>query len=119
MVSENPINMASVAAALARQASPIEDDFVERLRQGVIIMGFGPGQAEMVDTVTANQAMRKAADRIEAQSHTIRVMREAAEIGLEYVIEAANQRKEKDAVFDNAMRDIERIESALGVSGHD
>lgn len=42
-------------------------ELIARLRQGVIIMGFGPGDKEMVDTVTANQAMRKAADALEAR----------------------------------------------------
>lgn len=40
-------------------------------------------------------------------------MRKAAERGLEWAIEAANGRKKKDAVFDNAMRDIAFIEAAL------
>ena len=49
-----------------------EQTLVERLRQGVIVMGFGPGQGEMVDVVTANQAMRKAAARIERLEAALR-----------------------------------------------
>jgi hypothetical protein len=40
-------------------------------------------------------------------------VRLALEVGLEWAIEGANSRKQKDAVFDNAMRDIKRIEDAL------
>jgi hypothetical protein len=37
---------------------------VERLNEGVLIIGSGPGQSEMIDVVTANQAMRRAAAAI-------------------------------------------------------
>lgn len=44
----------------------IGDDagLVERLNEGVLIIGSGPGQSEMIDVVTANQAMRRAAAAI-------------------------------------------------------
>jgi hypothetical protein len=42
-------------------------ELIARLRQGVILINHdGPGQTALFDTVTANQAMRKAADRLEA-----------------------------------------------------
>ena len=53
-----------------------EPKLVERLKQGVIVIGFGPGQGEMVDVVTANQAMRKAADRIERLEAALRKARD-------------------------------------------
>jgi hypothetical protein len=49
--------------------SPLDTDvreLIERLNQGVIVMGFGPDQGEMVDVMTANQAMRQAATALES-----------------------------------------------------
>jgi hypothetical protein len=52
--------------------------------------------------------------RHEAQAPLLNMMGEAAERGLEWAIDAANESKGKgDIVFENAMNDIRRIEEAL------
>jgi hypothetical protein len=50
---------------------------------------------------------------LESAQAEIARLRDAAERGLEWAIDAANERKSKDAVFENAMKDIRRIEAAL------
>jgi hypothetical protein len=55
----------------------------------------------------------EAADALESAQSEIARLRDAAERGLEWAIDAANERKSKDAVFENAMKDIRRIEAAL------
>lgn len=69
--------------------------------------GRAPTRDELLHIVSGQAEV---IDRLARQCEGIR---KAAEIGLEWVIDAANERKQKDAVFDNAMRDIERIEQAL------
>lgn len=59
------------------------------------------------------EAQRIAFEQAMSNGQRASDLRRAAELGLEWVIDAANERREKDGVFDNAMRDIKRIEDAL------